>query len=201
MQALWKIKSLFEVNKCDDFPWKNSILKSLSKFLCVTGRRYLRDKNVPYYRTWTPRSVHLRCCTSVLIFFKSERRLFNLKTSMPGKRLPLLHGTKYKGQELGIERLEYFILKSELNCYDLRGQFQSLREIQKGMRNHLFAWEKLTWWATWCCTRLGFTWSARFQNNMWKNSQKSSEEKYPKYLNPKLWRTKLSKPWSIFDLT
>lgn len=58
---------------------------------------------------------------------------------MPGNRLPLLHGTKYKGQELGIERLEYFILKSELNCYDLRGQFQSLREIQKGMRNHLFA--------------------------------------------------------------
>lgn len=78
------------------FREKNSILKSLSKFLCVTGRRYLRDKNVPYYRTWTPRSVHLRCCTFVLIFFKSERRLFNLKTSMPGKRLPLLHGTKYK---------------------------------------------------------------------------------------------------------
>lgn len=39
-------------------------------------------QNVPHYRTWMPRSVHLRRCTFVLIFFKSERRLFNLKTSM-----------------------------------------------------------------------------------------------------------------------
>lgn len=50
---------------------------------------------------------------------------------MPGNRLPLLHGTKYKGQELGIERLEYFILKSELNCYDLRGQFNPFVKYKK----------------------------------------------------------------------